>query len=153
MLKYVGYDIVFQEVPDEVTLAINLSNCPHRCFGCHSPHLQNDIGEILTKKSLSIMLQKYSKGITCVCFMGGDAAPDEVCRLAAFVKTKFGDTLKTAWYSGCQTLDKNMYAHCFNFIKFGPYIQSMGGLDRKTTNQRLYRVENGILEDITVHMQ
>ena len=30
MLKYVDTDIVFQEFPDEVTLAINLSNCPCR---------------------------------------------------------------------------------------------------------------------------
>ena len=28
MLKYVNHDIVFQEFPDEVTLAVNLSRCP-----------------------------------------------------------------------------------------------------------------------------
>ena len=28
MLKYTNHDIVFQEFPDEVTLAINLSLCP-----------------------------------------------------------------------------------------------------------------------------
>ena len=36
MLKYVNHDIVFQEFPDEVTLAINLSCCPNGCTGCHS---------------------------------------------------------------------------------------------------------------------
>ncbi len=35
MLKYVNYDIVFQEFPDEVTLAINLSSCPNGSPGCH----------------------------------------------------------------------------------------------------------------------
>lgn len=39
MLKYVNTDIVFQEFPDEVTLAINLSNCPCHCPGCHSSYL------------------------------------------------------------------------------------------------------------------
>ena len=29
MLKYAGYDIVFQEIPDEVTLALNLSGALH----------------------------------------------------------------------------------------------------------------------------
>ena len=38
-LKYLGYSIVFQEVPDEVTLAINISGCPHKCEGCHSKYL------------------------------------------------------------------------------------------------------------------
>ena len=47
MLKYYNYDIVFQEIPDEVTLAVNLTNCPHRCIGCHSPHLRHNIGEPL----------------------------------------------------------------------------------------------------------
>ena len=44
MLKYVNYDIVFQEFPDEVTLAINLSLCPVCCPGCHSQFLQTDVG-------------------------------------------------------------------------------------------------------------
>ena len=49
MLTYVNHDIVFQEFPDEVTLAINLSRCPNRCPGCHSPYLQQEEGEELTK--------------------------------------------------------------------------------------------------------
>ena len=73
MLKYTDYDIVFQEIPDEVTLAINLSNCPNRCKGCHSPYLQQNVGEALTEENLSILLQKYGKAVTCVCFMGGTA--------------------------------------------------------------------------------
>ena len=40
MLKYYNYDIVFQEYPDEVTLAINLTMCPNRCVGCHSAYLR-----------------------------------------------------------------------------------------------------------------
>lgn len=31
MLKYVNTGIVFQEIPDETTLAINISNCPCAC--------------------------------------------------------------------------------------------------------------------------
>ena len=52
MLKYAGYDIVFQEIPDEVTLALNLSGCPNGCPGCHSPHLQRDEGKALTPGAL-----------------------------------------------------------------------------------------------------
>ena len=82
MLRYVDYDIVFQEIPDEVTLAINLSNCPNRCKGCHSPHLLENVGESLTEESLGHLLQKYGKAVTCVWFMGGDAEPFEGERLA-----------------------------------------------------------------------
>ena len=74
MLKYVDYDIVFQEIPDEVTLAINLSNCPHRCAGCHSPHLREDVGETIDKELLLSLLNRYSGAVTCVCFMCVDGA-------------------------------------------------------------------------------
>ena len=37
MLKYSNYEITFAEVPDEISLCINLTNCPHKCIGCHSP--------------------------------------------------------------------------------------------------------------------
>ena len=49
MLKYVNHDIVFQEFPDEVTLAVNLSRCPCACPGCHSTYLWGDNGEELTE--------------------------------------------------------------------------------------------------------
>lgn len=70
MLKFADYDIVFQEVPDETTLALNLSNCPHRCEGCHSPQLREDIGTPLTPESLDSLLARYPY-VTCVGLMGG----------------------------------------------------------------------------------
>ena len=71
MLKFAGYDIVFQEIPDEVTLAISISGCPNRCPGCHSPQLREDIGEPLTEETLTALLERYRGAITCVCLMGG----------------------------------------------------------------------------------
>ena len=47
MVKYVNTEVVFEEIPDEITLAINVSNCPNQCPGCHSPYLREDIGEDL----------------------------------------------------------------------------------------------------------
>ena len=57
MLKYVNTDIVFQEFPDEVTLAINLSNCPCHCPGCHSSYLWKDVGQPLTPRSIEDFLR------------------------------------------------------------------------------------------------
>ena len=98
-LKFTGYDIVFQEVPGEVSLALNLSRCPFRCPACHSPYLRENVGEVLDEKALSALLEKYGRTVTCVCFMGGDADPEAVTRLAAFVHRDYPG-LKTAWYSG-----------------------------------------------------
>ncbi len=153
MLKYTDYDIVFQEIPDEVTLAVNISNCPNRCKGCHSPQLMQDIGECLSERVLSELLHKYGQSITCVCFMGGDNAPYEVDRLAAFIKNTSQGKIKTAWYSGKDRLSENCKPENFNFIKLGSYIEHLGGLDAKKTNQRLYKVNKTELQDITFLMQ
>ena len=66
MLKYADYDIVFQEIPNEVSLAINISNCPNHCIGCHSPYLMNDVGDVLDEQSLQLLMDKYGHDVTCV---------------------------------------------------------------------------------------
>ena len=144
-MKFLSYDIVFQEIPDEVTLAINISNCPNRCEGCHSPHLHENIGEELTESVLSDLINIYSNAITCVCFMGGDRAPGDVFRLAKFAR-QFKK--KTAWYSGYYKLYKNAQ-HYFDYIKVGAYMIELGGLHSPMTNQRFYRIENETMVDIT----
>ena len=146
-MKYVETRIAFAEVPDEITLAINISNCPCHCEGCHSAYLAADIGTPLDEESLAQLLCRHS-GVSCVAFMGGDADAARVSELAAMVKRA---GLKTCWYSGRQELSPLIDVKHFDYIKLGPYIPSKGGLDCKTTNQRLYRIHaNGQQkEDIT----
>lgn len=138
MLKYVSYDVVFREIPDETTLALNISGCPHCCPGCHSPWLQSDAGQPLTDSELSALLDRYGSTVTCVCFMGGDGEPDEVARLATFVRRT--TSLKVGWYSGRVALPPDFPLRPFHYIKLGPYIDHLGPLFSPTTNQRLYRI-------------
>ena len=157
MLKVASFDIVFQEIPGEVTLALNLSNCPCHCQGCHSPHLAEDIGEPLTAELLEGLLARYGSMITCVAFMGGDADPAEVARWAEWIKSSNlqifkSSNLKTAWYSGRQQLPESLSGTTglpFDYVKLGPYIESLGGLKSPTTNQRLYKRVGNDWQDIT----
>ena len=145
-MKIASYDIVFQDVPGEVTLSLNLSQCPNRCPGCHSPQLQEDIGLLLDDNLLDGLLDRYGRDVTCVCFMGGDREPSEVMRLADHVHAV---GLKTAWYSGRQKLPDCFRADSLDYVKVGPYIESRGPLPSPDTNQRMYRIESGKLIDIT----
>ena len=146
MLRLADYDIVFQEVPDEVTLALNLSGCPNRCVGCHSPQLMGDIGDELTFELLSTILERYGNSLTCVGFMGGDSDPEEVVRFSRFVRDSYA--LKTAWYSGRDEFPASLTD--FNYVKLGGYEKERGGLRSRSTNQRFYRVTSQGYEDITV---
>ena len=152
MLKVASFDIVFQEIPGEVTLALNLSNCPCHCPGCHSQHLAEDIGEELNESLMDGLIARYGSMITCVAFMGGDAAPEEVAQWASKLKAENGK-LKTAWYSGRPTYPNNQIIpntqNPFDYVKLGPYIESLGGLKSPTTNQHLYKRVGDSWEDIT----
>ncbi len=145
MLRFVSYDILFQEVPDEVSLAVSISGCPNRCVGCHSAHLMGDVGQELCEESLAGLVDRYRGSITCVCFMGGDAEPQTIERLAEFVHSQFG--LKSAWYSGRNNMPSDL--NFFDYVKLGDYREALGGLNSRTTNQRMYRITDGKREDIT----
>ena len=151
-MKYYNYDIVFQEIPDEVTLAINITNCPHRCVGCHSPQLQQDIGKLLDKSELDKLINN-NKDITCICFMGGDADVGELNELLFYLKHNYQSKYKIGWYSGNDRLDHKIFLYILDYIKIGPYNKELGGLSNKKTNQHLYKIrhieESNILTDIT----
>ena len=139
MLKCYSYDIVCQEIPDEISLAVNISCCPNRCPGCHSPWLWSNEGEDMTEDMLSIMIGKYSAAITCFCFMGGDAEPLEVMRLSRMIKERWPH-VKTAWYSGKAAVAEGFDLTCLDYIKLGPYVEALGGLKSPDTNQALYKI-------------
>lgn len=139
------YDIVFQEVPDETTLALNISQCPHDCPGCHSPHLRQNVGEQLTEQWLDKLIERYSY-ITCISIQGGDKDWREVEEIARLIRRK---GYKSCWYSGSTHLPEQLDFSAFDFIKVGPFVEALGGLKSHNTNQRFYKVENGKLIDQT----
>lgn len=152
MIKYIPEDtsVCFAELRDEISLGINLSLCPHRCPGCHSSYLQKDIGDELTTDIIDDLIKK-NQGITCILFLGGDNDKSTLIGLSKHISNNYD--LLVGWYSGDLELDLNEYGKYFDYIKVGPYIESLGPLNVKTTNQRLYFIkrENGNvnIEDIT----
>jgi len=149
MLKYVNTAVVFQEIPDEVTLAINIANCPCRCPGCHSQYLWEDIGIPLDTAAIDAFVGKFMPDITCIAMMGGDADPKGVNLLAQYIHEEYPQ-LKVAWYSGRLRVPPVVCKADFDYIKIGPFIRHLGPLNQRTTNQRMYRrKDNGEFEDIT----
>lgn len=151
-MKYVDAKVVFSEVPDEITLAISISNCPGTCKGCHSPWLRDDVGDPLTEMSIHDFLEK-NEGITCICFMGGDRDIESLKQLIKWTKENY-PKIKTAWYSGLDYLKDKEITKYLNYLKLGSYKESMGPLDNPHTNQVFYQVlhtpiNSTLLIDIT----
>lgn len=93
----------------------------------------------MTDEMLTNLIGRYSAAITCFCFMGGDAEPMEVMRLAGWIKTRWPH-IKTAWYSGKPQIPEGFEITSMDYIKLGPYIEALGGLKSPDTNQALYKI-------------
>lgn len=152
LLRFDGADIVLQEVPDEVSLVLNITECPHHCVGCHSAYLAESYGDYVEDK-LPELLGQYENLISCVCFMGGDQHIKDLEKQCRYIKKKSPE-LKVAIYTGHDN------AHIFNaltdvldYIKIGHFDESLGGLDSPTTNQRMYKKEGDRWTDITYRFQ
>ena len=147
MIKYKPdtVSVVFEEIPDYVSLAIEITNCPGNCVGCHSPWLREDIGEELTVEKLHQLIDQ-NRGVNCVLFMGEGKDPEALKHLAFSVKLRSDFPRKVALYSGRNEVEED-YDSYFDFIKVGPYIPEKKGLNFKTTNQRLYEVVRETLPD------
>ena len=137
MLKCYSYDIVCQEIPDEITLAVNISCCPNRCPGCHSPWLWEDAGKLLDESLVDELMGQYGAAVTCFCFMGGDADPSELQRIAGYIRNQWPQ-LKIGWYSGRESLPEGFDDCVLDYLKLGPYIAELGGLKSLKTNQKFY---------------
>lgn len=147
MLKYTEYEVGFREIPNKVTLLINISNCPNHCVGCHSPELRTNIGTELTNDEF-LRILKENDGVNCVCFMGEGR---DLPRLIEVIKLskETQPSLETALYTGSDEFDETVFEGKLNYLKIGHYDDKYGPLDRPTTNQRLYRLVDGHRNDIT----
>lgn len=147
-MKYVNTDVVFQEIPDEVTLAINISNCPCHCPGCHSKYLWKDEGTELNEAVIDGFVAEYGKDITCISFMGGDADPVGVSKLNEYIHKKY-PYFRTAWYTGRTVISSLVNLDYIDYVKVGPYIKHLGPLSSRKTNQRLYSVNHQNNNELT----
>ena len=137
MLKYIPEltDTVIEEIPDRVTLAVEISNCRGNCPGCHSPFLKDDIGEELTPKVIDKLIAD-NFGINCFLFLGEGRDPEMLLALARYIRNTY-PAIEIAVYSGREKVEDDFY-DSFDFVKTGPYVEALGPLNKRTTNQRLY---------------
>ena len=136
--------VVLEEIPDRVSLAVDISDCRGNCEGCHSPFLRKDIGQELTPAVIDALV-KDNFGVNCFLFLGEGRDPEALLDLADHVHSL---GLETAVYSGRDVVEDIFWDH-FDYVKVGPYRPEFGPLNSPSTNQRFYRVRCGRPTDIT----
>lgn len=140
--RYSHEQVVWIEVPNEVSLAYQISGCPLRCKGCHSADTWKlGVGKELSSEYLESRLKQYQGLITCVLFLGGEWQTQELIERLVQVKQQ---GLKTCLYTGYEQdeLPEGILPH-LDYLKTGRWQAELGGLDSSTTNQRFIHVQSG----------
>jgi len=142
------FHVVMQEVPGEISLCFTISGCPLRCEGCHSPFLWKEgSGSKITKKAYKDILYRYTGFATCVIFMGGEWHQRE---LIFYLRYAIENGYKTCLYTGLDEVDEKIRNH-LTYLKTGPWMKELGGLESNTTNQKFIEVKtNRILNRLFI---
>lgn len=156
MLKYVESAVTFSEIPDEISLCLNLSLCPNYCPGCSESYLAGDIGTELTKEELDKLISE-NLGISLVCLMGGDNDHKAVIDFTGYIHDKY--KLKVGMYSGQDQIDLTL-ANVLDYYKIGSWKmpqgdsstwskQTCGPISFPNSNQLMFKREGDKLINIT----
>lgn len=145
-MNYTDIEIVFQEVPGEISICFTITGCKLQCKGCHSPHLwKEENGKELTINKYLEILDKYKGFASCVLFMGGEWFSHDLIKYLKIAK-KMG--FKTCLYTGEAKVEQKLLSE-LTWIKTEPWIQNLGGLDSKFTNQKFIDIKtNKILNQL-----
>ena len=138
-MKIYNKQVVFQEVPDEVSLAFSVAGCPLNCQGCSWSNFDKKNTKLLDLKTFENMLKKYKDYCTCVLFLGGEWNNN----LIEYINVVKSYKLKTCLYTGLKL--KKLPAKLvlkLDYLKTGSYVKNLGGLESPTTNQRFFDIKN-----------
>ena len=146
VLKYpvVNTDITFNELPDKMAYAIELGACKQQCAGCHSPELQE---EDVPLTSLLDILEgaqgAIDAGANAIVVMGGTNNKYITAESLISLLSALSDIAPVGLYSGSEDEERDkmiaLEGHC-TWLKTGPYVDTLGGLESTRTNQRFYRI-------------
>ncbi|RUO76534.1 MULTISPECIES: anaerobic ribonucleoside-triphosphate reductase activating protein [Alteromonadales] len=132
--------VLFQEVPDEVSLGFTITGCKLRCERCHSQDIwDSNLGAPLTNELFATYLDKYEGFITCVLFFGGEWHAEALREKLLIARQT---QLKTCLYTGLPRVSPKIQ-ELLSFLKTGKWVFSLGGLDSPSTNQKLINVYTG----------
>lgn len=135
LFRFCSENVVFQEVPGEISLAYTMTGCPVGCKGCHSvDSWPVGSGIVLTRDHLRKQLSRYQGLVTCLLFMGGEWRPEALIKSLQLAQSM---NLKTCLYTGQETISLTIRQY-LSYLKTGPWIAAKGGLDSPDTNQRFY---------------
>ncbi|SDX85709.1 anaerobic ribonucleoside-triphosphate reductase activating protein [Lutibacter oricola] len=138
-MNYSDINIALQEVPGEISISFTITGCNIKCDGCHSSYLWNkNNGSELTEELYIKTLSRYKNLASCILFMGGEWHEKELIKYLKLARTL---NFTTCLYTGKEQVSQQILDQ-LTWIKTGPWIKELGGLDSPITNQQFKKVNS-----------
>ena len=164
MFRYHSTNIYLIEIPDEISLGYYIAGCPKHCKNCHTPEVWDDDPNldsypVLTLDIIFDEIEKNHMLISNILFFGGDWNETLLRSYFRSIKETVNNNdlpeISTSLYTGKELSElEPATLQLLDYVKVGPYKEELGGLQSKTTNQRLYKLDRGEIEkDLTYLMR
>lgn len=141
----VNTGITLSEIPGKTALFIEIGRCKQGCKGCHSPYLSNGYFTLMPLEDCLLLVKRELEeypDINAILLMGGTNNEGVTLEsLKKLIEEMYMDTgIPVGLYSGRPSENLKQLAEWFGlcWLKVGNYVEALGGLECKTTNQRLY---------------
>lgn len=145
-LPVVNKGITFSEIPNKVSVFLEMGGCRQKCKGCHSAewlctHINQDFWTDLEDLKAYVTKEK-NNGAQAVVIMGGTNNTGVTLPMIIETIKELSKILPVGLYSG---LPVNARAHKIlakvlelKYLKVGNYIEQRGPLDNPKTNQKFF---------------
>ena len=142
-------NVVFQEVPNEISLSFSIAGCQNNCKNCSWKNLDIKPKELKDDDYIKL-LNKYRGYVSCILFLGGEWNKEKLIQNLKLAKN---NGYKTCLYTGKEDVDNDIKLN-LDYLKVGPYIEERGGLANPNTNQRFIDLHtNKILNNYFVKQE
>lgn len=128
--------ITYQEVPDKICFTFFVSGCKNNCKNCSWKDKFEKNYDLDLKKFETEIKEKIGY-VDVIVFLGGEWLDDFI----DYLKIAKNNGFDTCLYTGLDDVSKEIKIN-LDYLKVGKYIEELGGLFSKTTNQRFYDLKN-----------
>lgn len=151
-MRYIDINDFDTNNGEGIRVSLWTTGCPHRCRGCHNPHLFNsNVGKEWNENDMSYLLDLLSDPSVdkALSVLGGEPlAPyniDEVTQICKIVKSHFPE--RDIWVWTGYTIEELEGAEILNYIDVlidGKYEQDKADKSlmwRGSSNQRIHKLK------------
>lgn len=148
MLGFVSKQVAYQPIIDVTALELDLMEDYEYEKKKSRQKPNGDVFQPLLVSVVDDLMGRYEDSVGAILFRGGERSPMELDGIAKYIHAAY-PVVKVIWRSDNRGFSLWQHPENYDYVHFGKYMKRFGPLELPTTNQRYYRIVDGIAHNIT----